>query len=88
MKYVECRHRMLNVWKQINNNDINIFGKNIVKIDRWRMNIVLLCQEYKEELYKNGLNDPNNHLCDHSPQVRHPVMWRQVGLKKHYYEQS
>ena len=52
------------------------------------MNIVLLCQEYKEKLYKNGLNDPNNHLCDHSPQARHPVMWHRVGLKKHYYEQS
>ena len=25
--------------------------------------------------------------CDHSPRARHPGMWSQVGLKKHYYEQ-
>ena len=38
------------------------------------MNVVRLCQEYKEKLYKNDLSDPNNHLCDHSPQARHPGM--------------
>ena len=33
------------------------------------MNIVLLWQEYKEKLYKNGLSDPNKHLCDHHLKV-------------------
>ena len=45
------------------------------------MNTVLLWQEYNEKLYKNGFSDPNNHLCDHSPQARHPGMWSQVGLR-------
>ena len=27
-------------------------------------------QEYTEQLYKNGLNDPDNH--DNSPRTRHP----------------
>ena len=26
--------------------------------------------------------------CDHSPRARHPGSWSQVGLRKHYYEQS
>ena len=29
-------------------------------------------QEYTEQLYKNGLNDPDNH--DNSPRTRHPGM--------------
>ena len=30
-------------------------------------------QKYTEELYKKGLNDPDNHKwCDHSPTARHP----------------
>ena len=24
---------------------------------------------------------------DHSPRVRHPGVWSQVGLRKHHYEQ-
>ena len=30
-------------------------------------------QEYTEELYKKGLNDPDR-WCDHSPRARHPGM--------------
>ena len=26
--------------------------------------------------------------CDYSPRARHPRVWSQVGLRKHYYEQS
>ena len=30
-------------------------------------------QEYTEELYKAGLNDPDNHVAvGHSPRARHP----------------
>ena len=46
-------------------------------------------QEYTEELYKKDLHDPDNHNgVIISPRARHPVMWSQVGLKKHHYEQS
>ena len=47
-------------------------------------------QEYTEELYKKGLNDPDNHdvLLGHSPRARHPGMQSQVGLRKHHQEQS
>ena len=31
-------------------------------------------QEYTEELYKKGLNDPDNHGGGHSPRARHPGM--------------
>ena len=44
-------------------------------------------QEYIEELYKNDLNNPDNHDAG-SPRARHPGMRRQVGLRKHHYEQS
>ena len=37
-------------------------------------------QEYTE-LYKKGLNDPDND--DHSPRARHPGMLNQVDLRKH-----
>ena len=30
-------------------------------------------QEYTEELYKKGLNDPSR-WCDHSSRARHPVV--------------
>ena len=47
-------------------------------------------QEYKEELYKKDLHDPDNHngVIDHSPRARHPGVQSQVGLRKHYYKQS
>ena len=37
-------------------------------------------QEYKEELYKKDLHNPDNHQ----------ISWNvnQVGLRKHHYEQS
>ena len=38
-------------------------------------------QEYTE-LYKKGLNDPDN------PRARHLGVRSQVGLRKHHYEQS
>ena len=41
-------------------------NKNLTEVEgikkRW--------QEYTEQLYKNGLNDPDNH--DNSPRTRHP----------------
>ena len=46
-------------------------------------------QEYTEELYKNGFNDPDNHNgVNHSPRARHSGVCSQVGLRKHHYEQS
>ena len=41
-------------------------------------------QEYTEELYKKDLNDPDNH----SPRARHIGVRSQVGLRRHYCEQS
>ena len=46
-------------------------------------------QEYTKELYKEGLNDPDNHdgVVTHlEPDILE--VWNQVGLRKHYYEQS
>ena len=44
-------------------------GKDITEAEeinkRW--------QEYTEELYKKGLNDPSR-WCDHSSRARHPVV--------------
>ena len=40
-------------------------------------------QEYTEELYKNDLNDQDNHNGV-SPRARHPGMWSQVGFRKHH----
>ena len=47
-------------------------------------------QEYREELYKKDLNDPDNHdgVIDHSCRVRHPGVRSQVGFRKHHYKQS
>ena len=48
-------------------------------------------QEYTEELYKKGLNDWDNlntvvtHL---EPDVLRWALGTQVGLRKHYYDQS
>ena len=41
-------------------------------------------QEYKEEVYKKELHDPDNH----SSRVRHPGMRSQVGLRNHHEKQS
>ena len=44
-------------------------------------------QEYTEELYKNGLNDPDNHdgvITHLEPDI--PGVWSQVGFRKHYYK--
>ena len=53
-------------------------GKDLKEVEeikkRW--------QEYTEELYKKGLNDPDN------PRARHLGVRSQVGLRKHHYEQS
>ena len=46
-------------------------------------------QEYTEEQYKKGLNDPDNHngvLTDLEPDILECES--QVGLRKHYYKQS
>ena len=47
-------------------------------------------QEYKEELLKKNLHDPDNHngISDHSPRARHPEMQSQVGLRKHHDEKA
>ena len=44
-------------------------------------------QEYKEELYKKGINDPDNHdgVITH---LEPDILECQVGLKKHHYKQS
>ena len=44
-------------------------------------------QEYTEEMYKKGLNDPDKHDGYHlEPNVK--SSGSQVGFRKHYYEQS
>ena len=46
-------------------------------------------QEYTEELYKKGLNDPDNHngvITHLEPDFM--GMRSQVGLRKHHYKQS
>ena len=40
------------------------------------------------ELYKGDLHDPDNHNGMSTHLSRHPAMQSQVGLRKHYYEQS
>ena len=45
-------------------------------------------QEYKEELYKKDLHDPDNHdgvITLVEPDI---LECKEVGLKKHHYEQS
>ena len=48
-------------------------------------------QKYTEELYENGLNNPDNHdgMVTHleSDILECEVKWA-LGLKKHYYEQG
>ena len=46
-------------------------------------------QEYTEEVYETGLNDPNNHdgVVIHLEQDTLECR-SQVGLRKHHYEQS
>ena len=52
-------------------------------------NIKKRWQEYTEELYKKTLHDPDNHDdVINSSRARHPGMQRQVGFRKHHYEQS
>ena len=43
------------------------------------------CQEYREELHKKDLHDPDNH-----DGVVSQTSWNvsQVGLRKHHYEKS
>ena len=42
-------------------------------------------QEYTEELYNKDLHGPDNH----DGMITHlELMWSQVGLRKHHYEQS
>ena len=45
-------------------------------------------QEYTEELHKKALHDSDNHDGVINHLAKHPGMWSQVGLRKHYYEQS
>ena len=62
-------------------------GKDLTKAEeikkRW--------QKYTEELYKNGLNNPDKHdgMVTHleSDILECEVKWA-LGLKKHYYEQG
>ena len=45
-------------------------------------------QEYTEELRKEDLNYADNHDDMIPYKARYSGMWSQVGLKKHYLEQS
>ena len=44
-------------------------------------------QEYTE-LYKKVFMTQITMMCGHPLRARHPGMLSQVGLRKHYYEQS
>ena len=41
-----------------------------------------------EGLYKKDLHNPDSHDGVITPRARQPGMGSQVGLRKHYYEQS
>ena len=44
-------------------------------------------QDYTEELHKKDLHDPDNHdgvITQPEPDI---LVWSQVGLRKHHYEQ-
>ena len=46
------------------------------------------CQEYRQELYKKDLNDPDNHddvIIHLEPDILESI---KVGLRKHHYKQS
>ena len=73
----ETFHAKMGIIKDRNSKDLT----EAENIKKW--------QEYIEELYKKGLNDPD--YCDGvltSPRVRHPGMQSQVGLRKHHHKQS
>ena len=45
-------------------------------------------QEYREEIYKRGLNDPDNHdgvITHLEPDI---LVWEVKFLRKHHYDQS
>ena len=44
-------------------------------------------QEYKKELYKKGLNDPDNHN-DSVTHLESDILRCERGLRKYYYQQS
>ena len=82
MKIIDTKgnfHAMMGIIKDRDRKDLTQ-RKEIKK--RW--------QEYTEELYEKGLNDPDNHegVITHLDRVRHPGMQGQVGLRKHHYKQS
>ena len=59
-------------------------GKDVTEAEEIKKRL----QEYTEELYREGLNDQDNKdgVVSHlEPDHR---VWRQVGLRKYYYEQS
>ena len=70
-------HARMGMIKDRNSNDLTE-EEDIKK--RW--------QEYTKELYKKGLNNPNNQWCGHSPRAGHSAVWTQAGLRKHCYKQS
>ena len=61
-----------------NRNDMDLTEAEDIK-KRW--------QEYTEELYKKGLNDPDNHngVITH---LEPDILECEVGLRKHHYEVS
>ena len=54
--------------------------KEAEDIKRW--------QEYKEELYRKDLHDPDNHYGVITHLEPDTLGCGQVGLRKHHYEQS
>ena len=47
-------------------------------------------QEYRGELYKKGLHNPDNQddVITHTHLEPDSEMWSQMGFRKHHYEQS
>ena len=43
---------------------------------------------HKESDTTERLNWTEPWWCDHSPRARHPVVWSQIGLRKHHYKKS
>ena len=70
-------HARMGIIKDRNNKDLR--GMEKIK-KRWK--------GYLEELYIKGPNDRHNHNDVVTHLVRHPGVWNQMGLRKHYYRQT
>ena len=92
-KEIEKNNRIGNtrdLFKKIRDTKVTFHAKTGTIKDLTWAEEIKKWQEYTEELYRKGLNKPDNHdgMVGYSPRARHPRMWSHVGLRKHHYKQS